>query len=418
MTDTDKQPAPAVDYEAPVAPATLARMDPRVNWIAMAWAVNTFGFSITYPFLPLYLNTRRGVPMSKVGLFFLVMGAARIIGPMIAGVLADRFGRRRLMIFGPLSRMAVFVALALLVATDASILLMGAGLFVGALVGGFFGNASNAYVTDITSSDQRPEAFSRLRIGLNIGWMAGPATGAFLSQSPFSLLFAITGVLCIIPAALAWKFCPEPPRARTERIGWYSPWSLFAPLRRDPAIMAHLGFGLLLFLVTGQLVSTLSVFSHNDVGVPTWQVGLLYTINGLTVILLQLPVNRLLKHTNLAVRIMIGCAFYAVGYSSVGWAANWWFLAGSVIVLTCGELMTEPAMVSAVSRMAPETHVGRYMGLYTVVRGLGFSMGPFVGGIAYDTLHHNPPVMWAVLAGGAVLAAGGFFLLRKLPAME
>ena len=64
----------------------------RANSLAFAWTINSLAYSIVYPFLPIYLHSERGYPMTTVGVIFPLMGAAIIVSPLIAGTLTDRIG--------------------------------------------------------------------------------------------------------------------------------------------------------------------------------------------------------------------------------------------------------------------------------------------------------------------------------------
>lgn len=101
----------------------------RLNILSITFAFNTLAGSIVFPFLPIYLHSIRGFPMSKVGLIFPVMGLATIIGSPFSGYLADRFGRRIVMWAGPVVRSVSHFSLALMVATNASFVVITIGLF-------------------------------------------------------------------------------------------------------------------------------------------------------------------------------------------------------------------------------------------------------------------------------------------------
>ena len=91
----------------------------RTRFIIVSWGINVFAFSIVYPFLPLYLHLERGIAMSLVGMIYPLMGLGSILGAPLAGFLADRFGRRALLIGGPVGRSVAFFLLAGMVAVEA-----------------------------------------------------------------------------------------------------------------------------------------------------------------------------------------------------------------------------------------------------------------------------------------------------------
>ena len=79
-----------------------------------------------------------------------------------------------------------------------------------------------------------------------------------------------------------------------------------------------------------------------------------------------------------------------------------------MVVITLGEVVFSPTSMAAVANMAPEQRVGRYMGLFGLTEALGWSLGPFVGGVLFDVLYSTPVVLWGIIAGIGVTAAVGF----------
>lgn len=385
----------------------------RVMAIAVAWGINTLAYSIVYPFLPIYLHSIRGIPMSTVGVMYPIMGIAVIIGSPISGVLTDRLGRRMLLIGGPVGRSCAFFALALMAACDAPFLYIAAGLFFSTLLGQFFRNSANAYITDLTPPVERATAFSKVRVGLNVGWMLGPAIGSFLARTPFSVLFCLTAIFCLITAGIPYKFCPPLARIEHDAVGLQRE-SFWTILRRDHRVLILLTLTFGLFLSVAQFVSTLSIYATTIVGIAQMSLGFLYTLNGVLVILFLIPLNTWLKKTEIFKRIGWGALLYVIAYFGFGVSHCWGHLALSMVVMTIGEMITLTAIVSAVSHMAPSQMVGRYMGLHGLVDGLGWAFGPFFGAVLFEHLHPTPLLLWGFLSSGAVIAAGGFLAWHSI----
>ena len=383
----------------------------QVNFLGIAWGMSTLAYSIVYPFLLIYLHNIRGIPMSTAGLIFPIMGVAVIIGSPLSGILTDRVGRRLLLVGGPVGRSLSFFILALMVALDAPFALITAGLFFSTLLGKFFQNSANAYITDVTSSEERPIAFSRVRVGLNLGWMLGPAIGSFLAQTPFSLLFCLTAILCLGTSAIAYKFCPPLPtaKAETEIKRNDSFFSLFHI--HDLKLFVLLFLMSLLYLSVSQYVSTLSIYSTKIIGINKNSLGFLYTVNGVMVILFLIPINTALKKVALPLRMGIGALVYVVAYLGFGMSVKWIHLALSIALMTVGEMISLTAIVSAVSQLAPSQMVGRYMGLHGLIDGLGWAVGPYFGALLFEQLQWNPLLLWFSLSLGALIAGAGFLAM-------
>jgi hypothetical protein len=44
---------------------------------------------------------------------------------------------------------------------------------------------------------------------------------------------------------------------------------------------------------------------------------------------------------------------------------------------------------------------------------LGASVGPLVGGLAFDHLKHDPPLMWGALAAGMGIVGAGYIIFAS-----
>jgi predicted MFS family arabinose efflux permease len=394
------------------------KLDPRINVLAVAWCLDHFAISITYPFLPIYLNKERGFPMEQVGVVFLLMGLGRILGPSVAGPLVDTFGRRAVLVAGPAAHGAIVWALAVLVAFGAGFWTLAGMLFFTTFFGTFFSSASDAYTTDLTTPAQRPQAFSRIRVGLNTGWMLGPAIGAFMTRTPFAQLFAAAGAMCFATAVITWLRCTEKSDAATTMARSSTGARSFRRhFLRDRQFHVYLVLCFLVFLTCSQLSTTLAIYASKTVGIEQNLLGFLYTLNGLLVILLQIPLDQRLAGSSIGPRLAAGALCFALGYGALGWCTNYTHLLLAVSVFTAGEIVALPALNSLGTQLAPADMVGRYMGMYQLIFGVGYSIGPYIGSVLYARWADQPRLMWSVLASAAMLAAIGFLCLycRKEP---
>ena len=353
--------------------------------------------------------------MSKVGLIFPVMGLAAIIGSPLSGWLADHAGRRVLLIGGPVGRSGAFFLLAWMAVIQAPLAWFVIGLFFASLLGKFFQNAANAYITDMLPPDERLSAFNKVHVGANIGWMVGPAVGAFLARMPYALMFTLTAMCCIGTAAIAWFFCPSisPLGEKGRAIILPSSKALLRVLHDDRRMLALVGLTLCLLLSVSQFATTLSVYATETVGISKTSLGFLYTINGALVILLLLPVNEALKQWNIFLRIGIGALLYTVAFIGFGLSRTWPHLAICMAVMTVGEMLSLTAILTAVSQIAPPNMIGRYMGVHGLVDGLGWAIGPYIGALLFEQFNGQGLLLWALLSVFSSVAVFGFFTMIR-----
>ena len=400
----------------PVIPMIYRILQNRANSLACAWAINSLAYSIVYPFLPIYLHSERGYPMATVGLIFPLMGGSIIVSPLLAGYLTDRIGRQFMMQFGQTARAAMFLLLAGMAFFHAPFWLFAAALTVNAGIGTFFQIGSDAFLSDISTPAERPRIFSRIRIGTNIGWALGPMLGAFLMKAPFWMLFILTAALCLFGAWYTGKCCsvrrgaPSAPVSRAVP-GNFTVRRLFT----DSRLTGTLGCSFILFLLTSQLYSVMSVYATGVVGLSSNALGLIYSLNGAAIIVFQMPMTRLLEHFRLSfpARLVFGTALYTAGYFFFFFSHNAWMMAASVFIITLGEAAVMPSLYSGVSSLAPSGGTGRYMASLELTRGVGYAAGPYFGAMLFQAYSPQPLLLWGLLSLFGCGAAAGYLLLAS-----
>lgn len=375
--------------------------------LALIQLIVAAGFGAAMPFMSLYLHNELGAPMTLVGAIMLVSALVASAGRIAGGEIADRSGRRPLVIAGMGARVVVFLLMALAIYCRCSVWIIAAIFLLIRLVGGMVRPALMAMVADVVPSENRIEAYALFRIGTNAGWALGPAIGGFVMDISYALVFVLTTVASLIGLVLALLFIRETIQSvETQRFALRR----LLDVGRDFRFLLFCGWCVLLFVVMGQFASTLAVFSTNVVGISAGQLGWLFTINGIAVVALQWPAARLAARTGIRLGLVLGCLGYAIGYFTVGFAASFAFLIGSMLVITLGEVIFSPTSMAAVANMAPSARVGRYMGFFGLTEALGWSLGPFLGGILFDHLAGMPIVLWGIIALVGVTAATGFLL--------
>src|SRR3972149_10258285 len=74
---------------------------PHNFWVLVgASFIDTIGSTAFRPFFALYITQRFGVGMTEAGLLFAVFALSSFFGNILGGALADRFGRKSIMVFG------------------------------------------------------------------------------------------------------------------------------------------------------------------------------------------------------------------------------------------------------------------------------------------------------------------------------
>ncbi|MDO8473463.1 MAG: MFS transporter, partial [Dehalococcoidia bacterium] len=157
---------------------------PQGVWaITLVGFFNSAGFSISLPFIALYLYRVRGLSMTEVGFILLGSGLFAAAAQLLSGLLTDRLGRRPLLLATTLGGLLLQFTMALVVGAHAAvwhIVLAYAGVRAALMMAM---PPVQAVVADLTPKERLVEAYGLLRVGQNLGWAAGPAAGGYLAAA-------------------------------------------------------------------------------------------------------------------------------------------------------------------------------------------------------------------------------------------
>ncbi len=393
------------------------RFDRRVYLLASAAFVRSSGRSAAYVFLPLILYTLFHLSFLQVGLLTAAIVPVNVAGYFIGGSASDRIGRRPLAAFPPLLIAIAFVALYLWGAQDLTLLV---GLWVpqGFLIG-LQGPAQDAMVGDVTEPHQRVNAFGFQRVMANAGFALSPALGGYLAASyGLPIVFLMAAVTTFGEGLLLLLFLRES-NPQDVRAG-ASPGTEQAPRFRDQlrapfhdGLLLALGLlGAGLALVSGQFGTPLALFLEGIRGYSYAGIGLLYSLNGILVVTLQIPISWNLRRRPL-LWMAAGTTFYAVAYLVFEVGAAYAISLLAISLLTLGEDVVSPLQSSLVSGLSGRKGRGSYYGAYNVFTNSARAAAPAVGTLLLGLGSQGPLALWGTMAGLGFMVALGFVLFER-----
>jgi MFS family permease len=366
---------------------------PRPVWILCAGTfVNRFG-SFVAVFLVLYLRDR-GYSIAESGLVVSFYGIGNVVAAAVGGWVADRFGRRNALALSMFGSAATL----LLLSQAASLPLIIVLTTLAGLTGEMYRPAAAALITDLTPAGERIPAFALNRLAINAGFAAGPAVAGLLAEHSFFLLFlgdALTsvafGVICL--AAL-----PEGVRVRRE------------DERRGEAIRTVFHDRLFLFFLISSVLGAFVYFQSQTTfplhvkasGLSEADYGLLISLNGLAIVLLELPLVSITQRFPYRPVLALGSVLVGLGFALNAVANNLPELAFTVLVWTLGEIVYAPVASAYVADIAPEHLRGRYQGAWGLTWGLAFVFAPALGAAIFAW---SPDGLWLTCGLLGLLAA-------------
>jgi MFS family permease len=397
--------------------------------------VASFGFSLVFPFLTIFLTTEMHASATQAGLVLGGYSVCSIFSNAAGGWLADRFGRKVVMT-ASISLTAVVVAA---MGQVHELWAIGVLTLILGLVDPAFVPAARAAVADVVPEAQRSRAYGLLSVAASVGWIAGPSIGAGLSTLGYPFLFLVAGViLAVYTLILVLAFRETRPTHEIPVHEIASGVSGIAPVLvgSEPeayhaglapgrvsegatgpdalrVFAAFLPIGVIVHAVTFQWVSTLPIHASRELGVSTTAWGLLFALNGLLIVALQLRIVSSTERLSKPRVMALGLLAYGIGYLVLvladGPVLALPVLAATILFATLGEMLVFPTEPSFVSDLSPIAERGRYQGMFGAAAGLGSAIGPPLGGFLLDAL--PGAAVWLCTAAAAGVAAAALWWL-------
>jgi MFS family permease len=275
-----------------------------------------------------------------------------------------------------------------------------------------FITASNAIIADVTTMQQRTEAFSVSRTALNAGIAIGPLVALpLLARDPsFRLNFIASAVICggFLVIVLVWLKETRPAGVRAGSV--LASFRGYGAVLGDRVMLAFCLIALLPNYAFGQIWATMPVMLSDLHGVTAQRWSVAMVVYGLCMVALQYPVIRILGRRDLMLLMSVACITQGAGVGAAAFVP-WPATLACIAAIALGIVLLIPIASTVVSRLAPMELRGRYMGMWTLVYMGGYAIGPLLGGWALDTLGGR--VSFAITAAVCALGALLFPLLRR-----
>ena len=374
-----------------------------VDKVMLLSGIRSLGFSIIWPYIGLILY-RFNTPLWMIGIYYAAQAITGAAAQMAGGVLTDYLGRVKTMgigiIGGVVTLMGAYLA-------RNSITLMSL-LLAQSIFTSLYAVASSTLVGDVRKGmENLVNAYSKVRVGANAGWALGPFVGGVAIQYiGYRSLFLLTAIISLAAVPLVSTIKDLKVKSRIK----------LTNINRDFA--KFLVPSLFLFMVMGMMGFALAMYYNEVRGIPTSEVGMVFGLNGLLVVLLQERVGRFISKRNAIKWLTYGSIIYYASYSLVAFIGNFYLAMADVVAITMGEMMVSPLAQALAMNMAEADRRGQYMGLFNLATSIGRSAGSVLASETMQVYLYNPIILWQILSIPALLAAALYWISLGRKSME
>jgi MFS family permease len=382
-------------------PSWFPRLNSQVWILAVGRFLSEVGTGFTLFYAPIFFVNQVGLSATAVGFALGSASISGVVGRILGGMSADSawWGRRRTLLLS--SAISAIGSLFLATANNFATLVI--GNLISGLGIGLYWPATEAVVADVTTIENRREAFAFTRLMDNLGLGMGIVLAGVLvaNTGSYRSLFIIDAISFIVFFVVVWVAIQETYRPQQTQIhqkarhltshltSWVTAFS-------DRRLLIYVLVNIIFTTYISQLHSTLPVYLKNFVtvensgkGFAETTISSLFAWHLALAIVCQLPVARGLNRFSHSLALTISAILWAIGFSLI-WVCGiapshhllWAILALGVFAVAI--VSYTPSAASLVSDFAPENQRGVYFSINSLCWAVGYFIGPPLGGWALD----------------------------------
>ena len=382
--------------------------------------MNAVSFGIMIPILPNLIKQFTGGDTAAAAewnvLFAVVWGVMQFFsGPML-GLVADRHGRR------PVLLVSLFG-----LGVDFLFMAFAPGLwwlFLGRLLNGMtaasFSTAS-AYLADVTPPERRAKAFGMMGSAFSFGFIIGPVIGGLLGEHDLRLPFVAAAGRTLVNWLYGLLVLPEslPPERRATRFEWAkaNPVGSLKLLRSQPGLLGLAGVGFLFQLAHMVLPSIFVLYSGYRYGWTPQIMGWTFMATGIAGVVVQaVLVGPVVARIGERRAVLLGAAAGAIGFTWYGFAPTGWLYLLGIPIFAMVNFLTPGLQALMTRRVAPHQQ-GQLQGANQSLQGIAAVFGPLIFGLVFawsiraDSVLHAPGL--AIYLAGGLLACAFLLALHS-----
>ena len=365
--------------------------------------------AMAMPFLTKYLHENLSYSLTEVGWLMGAIGLGSLFGNWIGGQLTDKYGFYTIMLVSLVLVGFGFMALLFLY----SFTEMFIGLFLLTAFADIYKPAMYVAVGKFSKPENRTRSLTLIRLGSNLGIIAGPVLGGFLvTVASYDSLFFIDGGTSLLAVILLMFFIDDNKMAiiwsdveqRVASTSKYLISSSFVLLLCCVFVTAFLFY---------QVFTVLPLYNTQKFKFTQVEIGLLLSLNGIIVFLFEMPIVAYLEKKKVAVTkiIFAGSIFMSCGFITLLISNYIFLLVISMFLITTGNLLIlsfSNTFALSMSRIGME---GRYMALYSMSFSVAQIFSPEIGLLISNkfSFSHN----WFFMSLVSLVGIAIYYLLHK-----
>jgi MFS family permease len=375
----------------------------RLHLVAVVGALAPLDVVLVGPALPAVAEAF-GVSSGRAGLVITAYAVPGIVAAPLVGRLADRVGRRPVVVASTLLYGLTGLAVAA-VPVDLFPVVLGLRALQGVVGGSILASLALTLAGDYFEGPTRNAAVGYVSAVITVSVAVVPLVGGALAAVSWRAVFLAYGASVVVSVVVAVAL-PEP--AATEGGDLPALSDLRSAVPVGPALGVYgVGFvGYALFF--GGLLTATPFLLSGEFGLGTDRIGALLTAASLVGAAVALGNGRLARYRTSVGLLLLAFPAYAVGLALAGSGSALPTLGAGLVAFSVGHGLLQPSFAASVAELGPARARGALMSLRTSVILAAQAVGPLAFTAPSAVAGGTRPLLVAGGVAAAVVAGGGW----------
>jgi MFS family permease len=269
--------------------------------------------------------------------------------------------------------------------------------------------ASFAIIADNYDTEQRGKIAALTNAGFFVGFALGAVVGIGLSDfAPFELAVVTSMTFSALAAFVAMRYLKEPSaKAPAKSFNPFAGWPMRVLLA--PQLVMWGVIVLTISLGINLLTPVIGPYAREHLQLDLYQFVPFLVPAALLGLLSIIPAGHLSDRLGRYQPLLGGLSIGAVALIVASFAASAWVLMFIAIPVMLAYTISVPAVSAVMMDISQRGSRGVVLGALTAVQGVGGTIGPPIGGHAFDAFGPTVPFQLAAVMLGAAVVMGMYY---------